>query len=80
MLERGDSDKLMDIQSKAVPALILITGVVLLWLGNQEFQQFQAEVENYVTARPDNRTVWLIIFGTAASIAGVIGLIRDRLT
>lgn len=70
----------MDIQSKAVPALILITGVALLWLGNQEFQQFQAEVENYVTARPDNRTVWLIIFGTAASIAGVIGLIRDRLT
>ncbi|TVQ06268.1 MAG: DUF3185 family protein, partial [Balneolaceae bacterium] len=49
-----------------------------LWLGNQEFQQFQAEVESYVSARPENRTIWLIILGTAATITGAVGLLRKR--
>jgi hypothetical protein len=66
-------------QSKSLPVLIMITGLVLLWFGNQEYQLFQAEVESYVSARPDNRTLWLIILGTAASIAGALGLIRDRI-
>jgi len=76
MPESRNSDKLL--HTKAVPVLIMITGFLLLWHGNQEFQQFQTEVESYVRARPDNRTVWLLILGAAASIAGVIGLIRDR--
>ncbi len=77
MSESFRSDKFL--QTKAVPILILITGLTLLWMGNQEFQQFQAEVESYVPARPDNSTIWLLIFGAAASVAGAIGLIRDRI-
>lgn len=66
------------IQSKIIPFFILIAGLVLLWMGNQEYQQFQGEVESYVSARPDNRTIWLLITGTAASVAGAVGLMRDR--
>jgi len=76
MPESRNSDKLL--HTKAVPVLIMITGFLLLWLGNQEFQQFQAEVESYVSARPENRTIWLIILGTAATITGAVGLLRKR--
>lgn len=76
MSESRNSDTF--IHNKAVPVLILITGLVLLWIGSLEFQQFTAEVESYVSARPENRTVWLIILGTATSVAGAIGLLRKR--
>jgi hypothetical protein len=76
MSGRSRSDDFL--KTKWFPIICLVTGVVLLWFGNQEYQQFQESVADYVLARPENRTVWLLILGTAATAAGISGLLRDQ--
>ncbi len=76
MSEGQQSDNFF--RKRWLPLLFLILGLALLWTGNQEYQQFQSGIGEYVTARPDNRTLWLLILGTAATVGGIIGLIRGR--
>lgn len=76
MSETKQSDNFF--QKRWLPLLFFILGLALLWTGNQEYQQFQSEIGDYVTARPDNRTIWLLILGAAATVGGAIGLVRGR--
>lgn len=76
MSESSKSDGFF--QSRWFPVICLVTGLILLWFGNHEYQQFQKEIADYVLARPDNRTVWLLIFGTAATAVGISGLLREK--
>jgi len=76
MSEHQKSDNFF--QQRWLPLLFVILGVALLWSGHQEYQQFQTEIADYVTARPDNRTVWLIIFGIASTVGGAVGLLRGK--
>jgi len=76
MSETKQSDNFF--QKRWLPLLFFILGLALLWIGNQEYQQFQSEIGDYVTARPDNRTIWLLILGAAATVGGAIGLVRGR--
>jgi len=61
-----------------IPFFILVAGLLLLWTGNRELQLYQDQIASYVSARPDNRTIWLLIVGAAASVAGAVGLLRER--
>jgi hypothetical protein len=76
MSESSKSDGLLP--TRWFPVICLLTGLVLLWFGNQEYQQFQEGVADYVLARPDNRTVWMLILGTAATAVGITGLLRKK--
>lgn len=66
------------IKKRLFPVFSLFAGLILLWIGNQEYLQFRSEVETYVTARPGSQAIWFLIFGTAASVAGIVGLLRGR--
>ncbi|MEX0646412.1 MAG: DUF3185 family protein [Balneolaceae bacterium] len=64
---------------KAISAALLIGGLILLYFGYQESQSVAGEVEEFVTGSPDDNTMWMIIGGAAAAIAGLVGLFRDKL-
>lgn len=61
---------------KAISAGLFIAGLLLLYFGYQEYQSFSSEVEEFFTGSPSNRAVWLLVVGAAASIAGLVGLLR----
>ncbi|MDZ7719095.1 MAG: DUF3185 family protein [Balneolaceae bacterium] len=61
---------------KAISAGLFIAGLLLLYFGYQEYQSISSEVEEFFTGSPSNRALWMLIGGAAASIAGLVGLLR----
>jgi hypothetical protein len=61
---------------KAFSAGVFIAGLLLLYFGYQEYQSISSEVEEFFTGSPSNRATWMLICGVAASIAGLVGLLR----
>jgi len=45
--------------------------------GYREYQSFSSEIEEFFTGSPSNRALWMLIGGAAASIAGLVGLLRE---
>jgi len=62
---------------KAISAGIFVAGLILLYFGYQEYQSFSSEIEEFFTGSPSNRALWMLIGGAAASIAGLVGLLRE---
>ncbi len=65
---------------KAIPAALLIMGLLLLYFGYNEYQSFESEVSEFFTGSPSDRAKWMLIIGAGAAIAGVSGLLRQRET
>jgi hypothetical protein len=61
---------------KMISAGLLVGGLILLYFGFQEYQSVGSEVEEFFTGSPSSRTMWMIIGGAVASIAGLVGLLR----
>ncbi len=61
---------------KMISAGLLIGGLILLYFGYQEYQSVSSEIEEFFTGSPDSRTMWMMIGGAVASIAGLVGLLR----
>lgn len=59
---------------KMISAALLIAGLLLLYFGYQEYQSVSSEVEEFITGSPDSGTLWMLIGGGAATVAGLIGL------
>lgn len=53
----------------------LLLGLTLLYMGNQELQSLQ-RIESPFSVSLENRSLWYLIIGTAATVTGFIGLIR----
>ncbi len=64
--------------TKWFPAMLLFAGLLLLWIGNRELLLFQENLPWYLSLRPEAATVWLLIIGAAASVAGISGLLREN--
>jgi len=62
---------------KAISAGVFIAGLLLLYFGYREYQSFSSEIEEFFTGSPSNRALWMLIGGAAASIAGLVGLLRE---
>jgi multisubunit Na+/H+ antiporter MnhB subunit len=56
---------------------ILALGIVLLIFGFNESQSFGSDVSRFFTGNPTNRSIWLIIGGAVAVIAGLTLAIRS---
>jgi hypothetical protein len=59
---------------KAFSLALIVAGVVLLYLGGQSFHSFASDLSRLFTGAPTNKTIWLIVGGVAATVAGLIGL------
>lgn len=61
---------------KMISAGLLVGGLILLYFGYQEYQSLSSEVEEFFTGSPDSKTLWMMIGGAAAVIAGIVGLAK----
>lgn len=55
----------------------LIIGLMLLYTGNQIGGIPDTVDSPFSPERPENRSLWLMITGAAASVAGFVGLLRE---
>lgn len=63
---------------KAVSTILLVTGLLLLYFGYNEYQSFQSEISELFTGSPTDKSMWMLIGGAAATIAGLSGLLRQK--
>lgn len=61
---------------KAISAGLLIGGILLLYFGYDEYQSFQSEVDQFLGGSGSDQAIWMLAGGAAATIAGLVGLLR----
>lgn len=66
-------------KKKLLPILLLLTGLVLLYFGQQEYHSIETEVRRLAGYSVLGKAYGMIIFGIALSIAGFVGLLRRNL-
>ena len=60
--------------TRAVSLALVIGGVLLLYFGGQSLHSFGNEVSKLFTGSPTDKTIWLLVCGAVATVAGLIGL------
>jgi len=63
---------------KAISAGLLIGGLILLYFGYQEYHSFSSDVNRFFGGSGSRQAIWMMAGGAAASIAGLIGLLRGE--
>ena len=61
---------------KPISILLLVVGVVLLVLGFIEADSISSSFSRLFTGEPTDRSIWLLLGGGLATIAGLGGLVR----
>lgn len=61
---------------KTLSAGLFLAGLLLLYFGYQEYNSFSSELNELFTGSPSDRAVWMLIGGSTAAIAGLVGFLR----
>jgi hypothetical protein len=62
--------------NKGLPIILIAVGMALLFYGMRASNSFSSGYSRLFTGSPTDRTLWLVIGGVAAGVAGVVMLIR----
>jgi hypothetical protein len=57
---------------RAIGIALLAGGVILLFFGFNESQSFASEVSEVFTGSPTDRSMWMIVLGSVAAVAGLV--------
>lgn len=63
---------------KIVSVILLVGGILLLYFGYQEYNSFQSEVNQFFGGSGSDRAIWMLVAGGAATVGGIVGLLRGR--
>ncbi len=63
---------------KIISVILLVGGLLLLYFGYDEYHSFQSEVNQFFGGAGSDKAIWMMIGGAAASIGGIVGLMRGR--
>jgi hypothetical protein len=63
--------------TKALSLALLVGGIVLLYFGGQSFHSVSNDVSRFFTGSPTNKTIWLLVGGVIATLAGLVGLVSS---
>lgn len=63
--------------NKALALGLLAVGILLIILGVNASNSFSSDVSRFFTGSPTDKTVWLLIGGIIAVVAGLVGLARS---
>jgi len=66
------------LHKKIISFLFLLLGISLLYIGVHEVYLISAYLDSIVPITPGTETKLMIILGTAASVSGFVGIIRDK--
>ena len=67
------------VHKKLISLLFLVLGLSLLYIGGRDIYVISSYLDSLVPITPDTETKVYIIMGTAASVAGFAGIIRDKI-
>ena len=62
--------------NKIVSLALLTGGVVLIVIGINATNSFNSDVSRFFTGSPTDKAVWMLIGGTVAAVAGLVGVLR----
>lgn len=60
--------------NKPLAIALLVGGIVLLFFGFNASQSFSSDVSRAFTGSPTDKSVWMLVLGAIATIAGIFGL------
>jgi uncharacterized membrane protein YidH (DUF202 family) len=66
--------------NKAISLTILAGGIVLLILGSNAYDSSSSEISRFFTGSPTDKSIWMLAFGVAAIILGLVSLLRGSKT
>lgn len=58
--------------------MLLVGGILLLYFGYEEYHSFQSEVNQFFGGSGSDKAIWMMVVGAAATIGGLVGLLRDK--
>ncbi len=62
--------------NKFVPLLFLVAGLILIVSGMIAADSLGSDLSHLFNGSPTDKSIWLLIGGIAAFVAGAVGLIR----
>ena len=63
--------------NKAISLALLVGGIVLIIYGIRANDSTASGFSRFFTGNPTDKTMWLLIGGTVAAVAGLVGVLRD---
>jgi len=64
---------------KIVSVILLVGGLLLLYFGYDEYNSLQSEVNQFFGGSGSDKAIWMMVGGAAASVGGLMGLLRDKI-
>jgi hypothetical protein len=65
------------IMNKGISIALLVGGIMLLVFGFNASQSFGSDVSRAFTGSPTDKSVWMLVGGAIAAVAGLVGLMRS---
>jgi len=62
--------------TRIISISLLAGGIGLIILGINATDSFSSDVSRFFTGSPTDKAVWLLILGTIAAAAGLVGTLR----
>ena len=62
--------------NRGLSIALLVVGIILLVFGFGAADSFSSDVSRTVSGAPTDKSIWLIVLGAIAAIAGGFGLLR----
>lgn len=63
--------------NKIISIALLAGGIVLIIYGINASNSFGSDVSRAVTGNPTDKTIWFLVGGVVAAVAGAAGLMRS---
>ena len=57
-----------------VSIALLVGGIVLMVFGVSALDSLSADISRFFTGSPTDKAIWMLVGGTAAAVAGAVGL------
>lgn len=64
------------IMNRIISLILLVGGIGLIIYGINASDSLSSSFSRFFTGSPTDKAMWLLIGGTAASVAGLVGMLR----
>lgn len=61
---------------KAIFIALLVGGILLLYFGFDEYQSMGSEIDQAFGGSGSSQAIWMMVGGAAATVGGLVGLLR----
>ena len=62
--------------NKAIALALLVGGIILIVFGMNESHSFGSDVNRFFTGNPTDKSMWMLVGGAVAAVAGLTMTLR----